>query len=176
MAHFGEAGSSRSQKYGSIKGRLSHSASPHANRPARFQSEPVGRHDLSRLLLHAVVFLHHTVIFLHAVLGHGVFLHAVVLLHGVLRHGVFLHAVILLHVVGGEGGRERQAERDGGSRDSKRDTGANGHRSFILFESGSDSDTCRWWYGRARIWVCYRQNRKKLPYDGHLAIGMGPDR
>src|SRR6516165_6950486 len=144
MAHFGEAGSSRSQKYGSIKGRLSHSASPHANRPARFQSEPVGRHDLSRLLLHAVVFLHHTVIFLHAVLGHG--------------------------------GRERQAERDGGSRDSKRDTGANGHRSFILFESGSDSDTCRWWYGRARIWVCYRQNRKKLPYDGHLAIGMGPDR
>src|SRR5579859_6241623 len=74
------------------------------------------------VLLHAVL-LHHAVVFLHAVLGHRVLLHAVIL-----GHRVFLHAVVLLHRILGEGGGgERQAERKRGSRNSKRNTGGNGH-------------------------------------------------
>src|SRR5581483_9795413 len=79
----------------------------------------------------------HPVIFLHAVLRHGVLGHRIlghrvlrhgVLLHAVLGHRVLLHSVVLGHLVLGEGGgREREAERDGSSRDSERKAGANGH-------------------------------------------------
>src|SRR5262249_13409196 len=69
---------------------------------------------------------------LHAVLGHGILGHRVlrrrrVPLHAVLGHRLLLHAV-LAHLVLGKGCRsESEAEREGSSRNSERDAGANGH-------------------------------------------------
>src|SRR5450631_4765927 len=115
-----------------------------------------------RLLLHAVVFLHHAVLLHAVVLFHGVLGHRV-LLHRVLGHGVFLHAVVLAHLVLGEGGRgERQAERKSGGRNSERNAGgADGHLGVIPLKTGlkaTDAATRQ----RSRSTVCYPLPEKFL--------------
>src|SRR5207248_5591422 len=68
----------------------------------------------------------HSVVLLHAVLGHRI------LLHGILGHRVLFHAVVLAHFVLGEGGRrECQPKRKDGGGHAERDTGADGHWSVF---------------------------------------------